>query len=190
MSFHSAKLMTTVEGGMIFTDSDEHARVCRILRNQGEDPQEKYKHIMLGYNARMMDLQAAIGLVQFAKLPGYIRRRREIAARYREVFARNPKITLITVRPEDAMAWFLYPVLVENRDAVNRAINAAGIDTRFCYHLPLYRQPLFAAYAAGAHCPNAEWVGDRVINLPVYSGLSDDEVTYIVQTVDRSAAQA
>jgi len=188
VSFHSAKLMTTVEGGMIVTDNEDYARQLRILRNQGEDPEEKYKHIVLGFNARLTDMQAAIGLVQFAKLEQYAARRRQIAEKYNAAFAKIDEITTIKVTPGGTMGWFLFPIIVEARDAVDGRINASGVDTRLCYHLPLYRQPLFAEYSDN-YCENAEWVSARVINLPIYAGLTDAEVDYIIENVKESVVK-
>jgi len=72
ISFHAAKVVTSVEGGMVVTDDDNFARAARIIRNQGEDPKHKYHHVLLGHNYRMTDLHAAVGLKQFARLSDLI----------------------------------------------------------------------------------------------------------------------
>lgn len=182
MSFHSAKVMTTVEGGMIMTDNPDYAEKIRILRNQGEDTKVKYRHIMVGFNARMTDMQAAIGLEQYKKLKSYIEKRAKIADYFIKEFSKSEKIKTIKIHPGGKMAFFLFPILVENRDEINKKINSAGIDTRLCYHYPMYKHPAFEKYADN-YCPNAEWVSDRVINLPIHNCLSDTEIEYICDKV-------
>src|SRR5688572_31728412 len=86
-SFHAAKTMTTIEGGMLFTDDEQIARRLRIMRSQGEDPQQKYYHVELGHNFRMTELQAAIGLAQLRKLDDLLADRRTLATRYAAEFA-------------------------------------------------------------------------------------------------------
>ena len=79
--------MTTVEGGMVFTDDEQLARKMKIVRSQGEDPSRKYHHIELGHNFRMTELQAAVGLAQLGKLDAMLADRRMLAARYQAEFA-------------------------------------------------------------------------------------------------------
>jgi len=182
MSFHSAKVMTTIEGGMIFTDNDNYAEKIMIMRNQGEDPREKYKHIMLGYNARLTDMQAAIGLAQFSKIKKYLTRRAEIAQKYIKAFSQTGKIQTIKIEKDNKMAWFLFPILVENRDEIDKKINEFGVDTRRCYHLPLYKHPMFSEYS-DAYCENAEYISARVINLPIFPKLTDKNIDFIIEAV-------
>jgi len=87
VSFHAAKTMTTVEGGMVFTDDEKLARRMRIIRSQGEDPARKYYHIELGHNFRMTELQAAVGLAQLGKLDAFLADRQKLAAQYRSEFS-------------------------------------------------------------------------------------------------------
>lgn len=182
MSFHSAKVMTTVEGGMIMTDNPDYAEKIKILRNQGEDTKIKYRHIMVGFNARMTDMQAAIGIEQYKKVNGYIEKRARIADYFIKEFSKCGKIKTIKINPKGKMAFFLFPILVENRDEINKKINAAGIDTRLCYHYPMYKHPAFKEYSNN-FCENAEWVADRVINLPIHNCLTDSEIEYITEKV-------
>jgi perosamine synthetase len=86
-SFHAAKTITTVEGGMVFTDDPNLNRRLRMLRSQGEDPDQKYYHAELGHNFRMTELQAAIGLAQVKKLDDLLEDRQQLAAEYRRLFA-------------------------------------------------------------------------------------------------------
>jgi len=177
-SFHAAKLITTIEGGMLFTNSMDTCETLRRLRNQGEDASRKYHHVEVGMNARMTDLQAAIGLVQLEKLEEIVRVRRGLARKYNELFANCPNIELF---PElDAgcqRGWFFYPVLVDGRDLVAQKLRDKGIDTRIAYPLPVYRQDAIGCLdsARNAFCPNAEVLCSRVLNLPMFHGLNEDD---------------
>jgi len=183
-SFHIAKLMTTIEGGMIFTDNDNIARDIHMRRNQGEDPDKKYIHQVLGTNARMTDLQAAIGLKQFDKFSKILEKRARITGFYYKNFSQSGKIMLPIVRGGAKAAWFFAPILVENRDKVAEELNKRGIATRFAYPMPVYEQPFFRPFIDKNQkyvCKNAKWMTQRVINLPMYHNMTKEELKYIVE---------
>jgi dTDP-4-amino-4,6-dideoxygalactose transaminase len=193
-SFHAAKLFTTIEGGMIFTNDDELDKRIRIMRNQGEDPQNKYYHPILGMNGRLTDLQAAIGLVQFSKMKEILQRRNEIAAFYLDALAEVDEITLPMTnicKNVDGLAadcrngWFLFPILVENRDQVARGLAERGVDTRICYPIPVYRQAYIALLNSQipTHCPSSEWVTQRILNLPMFHTISESQLKYVVASL-------
>jgi len=187
-SFHIAKLITTIEGGMIFTDDEKIAQDLRMMRNQGEDPQRKYIHRVLGTNARMTDLQAAIGLKQIEKLDVIATRRSQIAQSYYKKFEKNEKIKLPIVREGGRNAWFFVPILVENRDKVIQGLEGNGIETRIAYPMPVYEQPFFDLYREQGReyaCPNAKWMTERVINLPIFYSMSDEEISFVADNVMR-----
>lgn len=185
MSFHLAKIMTTVEGGMIFTHDEKFAREAQIYRNQGES--EKYYHTHLGTNCRMTDMAAAIGLHQADRLPGLLAERARIAQRYDAKLVGKPGIE----RPQRQLqnnkhANFLYSVLVENRDAVALALRKKGIDTRVCYPLALYDQPVYKSGRAPYRtmkCPVSERTAQRIINLPVYPQMTDSVVDEVADAL-------
>lgn len=187
-SFHTAKLMTTIEGGMVFTEDDEKAAHVRMMRNQGEDPDRKYIHQVLGTNARMTDMQAAIGLRQLDKFDAILEKRRKIAEYYYGRFGGSKKIVLPKVRPGSKSGWFFAPILVENRDALAKELKAAGVDTRVAYPMPVYEQPFYSRYAGSGKkpdCPNAKWMTDRVLNLPMFHEMSDAQLGYVAdETLD------
>src|SRR5439155_6280210 len=114
-SFHAAKTMTTVEGGMVFTDDPALARRMRIIRSQGEDPQRKYYHIELGHNFRMTELQAAIGLAQVTKLDALLADRQTLAAQYRSEFAPLGLSSPVGLN-NAGNSYFLFSLMVPNRD--------------------------------------------------------------------------
>jgi len=189
MSFHMAKVMTTVEGGMIFTHNEEMAAEIRVRRNQGESA--KYIHSHLGTNARMTDLCAAIGLAQFEKLPWMLGERRRVAKRYDSHFKGHRKIQITSCNsPNSKSAYFFYPVLVDSRNAVADQLKANGIDTRIAYPMPIYEQELYrkkgSEVSRKMSCPVAERFTSRVINLPIFSSLDDDQVDIIASELLRA----
>ena len=147
MSFHMAKIITCVEGGMIFTHDKNLMSEVLSRRNQGEVGKENYNHVFLGTNARMTDIQAAIGLAQLKKLPIFLEKRKNIAKKYDELFNQydlNVK-TISTLRKNSINPYFLYPILIDNRDQIALYIKKKyGIDTRIAYSMPVYEQKLYS----------------------------------------------
>ncbi len=181
ISFHAAKVITSVEGGMVLTEDDELAARARIIRNQGEDPVKKYYHVLLGHNYRMTDLHAAIGLVQFGKLARVLQRRAEIAAYYtRQLADFEDRIILPRVRPTNTHAWFFYAIRIKNRDEIVGYLKTKGIDTRIAWPLAIHRQPVYRELLAGAHCPVADEIAGTVLNLPMYYDMTEEELRYVV----------
>ena len=184
MSFHMAKVMTTVEGGMVLTHDDELAEKIRIMRNQGEDPQRKYHHIMLGTNARMTDMQAAIGIEQFKKLEDNIKKRREIAKKYDNYFEKIDDVKVVKDHPEQDCinAYFFYPVLIPQRDSVAYLLRERGVDTRIAYPMVVYKQDMFVNSENPCkfqECPVAEEFTSKVINLPIFPDIREEEIDYV-----------
>jgi perosamine synthetase len=169
-SFHAAKTMTTIEGGMLFTDDADIARRLRIMRSQGEDPQRKYYHVELGLNFRMTELAAAIGLAQLTKLDAFLADRQQLARRYTAEFA-PMGLTPPPGLPHTHNSQFLYTLLVPDRDNVAQRLKDHGIETRSCYPLPLYDQPIFA-HLPHDPCPVTERVAASILNPPMFYGLT------------------
>lgn len=174
ISMHAAKVMTSVEGGMVFTDDSKLAERCKIIRNQGEDPYLKYNHILLGNNYRMSELHAAIGLAQFRKLPSILEKRQELANNYMNLLGNN--IAKFQKIPNDCIhARFLFSVLLNDRDKIADHLLEKGIETR-CW-IPIYRQPIYKDYFKNCEYPNTEKISKEILNLPMYYDmrLSDQE---------------
>lgn len=177
MSFHMAKIMTTVEGGMIFTHDERIDREARILRNQGESA--KYRHSHLGTNARMTDMMAAIGLAQFRKLPRLLAERKRVADQYNRRFEGKSAVRVLTCEREQcAHANFLYAIEVDRRDEVVAALKEQGIDTRICYPVPLYKQELYAGGLPHRFLPSpvSERIAERTVALPIFPSMSSEQV--------------
>lgn len=188
MSFHIAKVLTTVEGGMIFTNDAGIANELRIRRNQGNKSSVgQYNHSLLGTNARMTDIAASIGLAQFEKLPGMLSERKRVAYRYDKHFKGCESIQLITCNiPKSEKVDFHYTILVENRDEVVNYLKENGIDTRICWPKPQYSQTLYKSGLAQyrkTQCSVAERFTSHVINLPIFPSLKNEKVDEISNKV-------
>lgn len=183
-SFHIAKVFSSIEGGMIFTNSAEYAEKCRIIRSQGEDPKQKYVFPLLGHNYRMSDLHAAIGLAQTtaARMEMILGWRRKNAEYYSKCLEGVSGVVLPEVLPENTHAWFLYPILISLRDEVRAFMLENGIETNVSWPRPVYAQKPYETYKAPA-CPVAEDFTKRVLCLPMFYGLSEKEQDYIVDTL-------
>lgn len=192
MSFHMAKIMTTVEGGMIFTHNDDIAKVLRSYRNQGESA--KYIHSVLGTNARMTDMAAGIGLSQARKLERFLAERERAARRYDSHFSDNAAIGLHhNIEPDSKHANFLYNILVENRDEVIAALAANDIDYRICYPMCVYDQEVYKSGRALCRVtpsPISEWEVQRTLSLPMAPALTDEQIDRVADVVNGAASGA
>jgi perosamine synthetase len=201
-SFHPVKHLTTGEGGIVTTNDARLASRVRKLRNHGIETDHRqrerrgtwaYDMSELGYNYRLTDIQCALGLAQLAKLPESLRRRREIAAKYQQAFAKNPALAR-PVEPDDREhAWHLYPVRLTGDDAARRreqafaALRAVGIGVNVHY-LPVYLHSYYRAlgFEAGL-CPVAEDAYERLLSLPMWHGLSDTDQDWVIDHVSSLA---
>lgn len=179
-SFHSAKIITTGEGGMVLMDDDHLADEARRFRGQGEVPGRKYIHDTLGFNHRITDFQGAIGVVQIGKLPDLCRQRAEHAHRYYEALAKIDGVTLIDPLPGTTPAWFSLPILVDDRDGLATSLREAGIETRSLYPIATYRQPIAEYHFDGVPREAAERGAARVLNLPLFAQMTDDQIDDVV----------
>ncbi|MFE6821746.1 DegT/DnrJ/EryC1/StrS family aminotransferase [Streptomyces sp. NPDC057690] len=185
MSFHMAKMLTTVEGGMIFTSERELASKVRELRSQGE--MEKGIHTSIGTNARMTEMQAAIGLSQFERMEVLRRGRKDLSRFYAESLRGIEGVDVVAPERRGVENGdFLFRVLLNCRDEVCQAFEAEGIEYRITYPVPVYRQP---AYVAGGFpyrvtaSPVSEWFARRVLALPMSSRMSASDRELICTTL-------
>lgn len=194
-SFHPVKHLTTGEGGMLVTNSAEMAEKARIFRNHGittdyrqrtEKGQWFYEMASLGFNYRITDFQCALGLSQLKKLPGWLARRREIARLYDREFADCADIQPLANAPGVENAYHLYVVQVHNcdRDDIFAAMRDAGIGVNVHYipvHLhPYYRENLGTSEGLS---PVAEAAFKRIISLPMFQKLTDEQVNFVAGTL-------
>ena len=195
--FYPNKQITTGEGGMIVTDDERLASVCRSLRNQGRatDGGGGLKNWMrferLGYNYRMSELQAALGLSQVRRLEQVVARRQAVARRYMERFLDNHDVVLPTVSPETVMSWFVFVLRLsdqytaEERDRIIEGMHrheVGGAPYFPCIHLqPVYREMF--GYKEGDF-PIAERISQRTIAVPFYTTLSAKDQDFAAATFD------
>jgi perosamine synthetase len=186
-SFYPTKNMTTGEGGMITTDDDALAARLRLLRNHGDTG--KYNHVMLGYNYRMMNIQAAIGLVQLERLEEFTEKRIGNAGSLN----RNIRTKGLT-KPYKAASvrhvYHQYVVRVEDdfpasRERLMSFLQEKGIGSAVHYPRPIYEQPLYKEMGIDwPRCPAAEDVSKRVLSLPVHPSLKPEDLEYIANTLN------
>jgi UDP-4-amino-4,6-dideoxy-N-acetyl-beta-L-altrosamine transaminase len=213
-SFHPVKTITTGEGGVVVTNDGELARRLRMLRSHGierdaarfvgeacEDEAVKpwlYEQQLLGFNYRMTDIQAALGLSQLNRLDQFLQRRRAIALRYDEAFAQLPHMRLPQAQAEQRarsghhlyIALFDFAALRTTRTAFMRKLREQGIGTQVHY-IPVYRQPYYVkryGFDPSAF-PQSERYYDRCLSLPFYPGLTDEDVERVVTTVTRMVTE-
>ncbi|HEX9609397.1 MAG TPA: DegT/DnrJ/EryC1/StrS family aminotransferase [Candidatus Limnocylindria bacterium] len=184
-SFYPTKNMTTGEGGMLTTDDGDLAERVRLLREHGM--KVRYHHDIVGYNFRMTDIAAAIGLAQIEKLAGYNSRRRAIAARYD---AELRGVVTPHVRPGVTHVYHQYTIRVTRRDAFAEALKERGVGSAIYYPIPVHRQTPFVALGYGGDSyPVTDLLTEQVLSIPVHPSLSDDEVTTVVEAVNETAAE-
>ena len=185
-SFYPTKNMTTGEGGMVTTGDAALARKVRLIINHGQE--EKYLHTSLGYNFRMTDIAAAIGLVQLQKLDGFNRRRQENASYYDRAIRRDGIVTP-AVMPGMTHVYHQYVLKVTGelpitRDELAVYLREKGIGTAVHYPIPLTRQPYFAECARPNPCPVAESLAGSVISLPVHPQVSDADRELVARVIN------
>jgi perosamine synthetase len=186
-SLYATKNMTTGEGGLITTDDDALADWIRLYRNQGM--RQRYHHDILGYNFRMTDIAAAIGLCQLDKLPAATERRREIAARYDTAFEDLPIRVPITP-PDRTHVYHQYTIDVgPARDAVVADLAAAGISTGIYYPVPVHRQAYVLERGIDVHLPVTERLAERTLSIPLFATLTDDESGTVIDAVRAAVAR-
>jgi perosamine synthetase len=200
-SLHPAKQLTSGEGGMVTTDDDELADRLRRFRNHcmdssGREREEAGGHAYaieeLGYNYRITDLQAALGLSQLRKLDHFLARRRELVRRYDEALASRPELVLPFVPDGAEPAWHLYVVRLErervgaDRDTVFRALRAENIGVNVHYkpvHLLGYYARLLGSVEGDF--PVAEDAYRRMLTLPLFPAMSDQDVDDVARALDK-----
>jgi len=181
-SFYPTKNMTTAEGGMVTSDDDRVAERARLLRQHGME--RRYYHDFLGYNFRMTDVHAAIGLAQLAKLEAF-NEKRIANARYLTEHLRD---VVITPRVQDGYrhVFHQYTIRVKgDRDRMVERLRERGIGTGIYYPLPVHRQPIYRELGYTDRLPVAEAMSREVLSLPVHPALSQADLERIVEVVSQ-----
>jgi perosamine synthetase len=190
-AFYPNKQITTGEGGAVVTDDDTLAEVVTSLRNQGRDADGTWlRHVRLGFNYRMDELSAAIGVAQVERLPSLRGSRRRVADAYAAALGDHADIRLPSAGPGDDVDWFVYVVQLADdvdRERVIADLAAEGIPSR-PYFQPLHLQPFYRELLGHAEgdFPVTERVAARTLALPWSSRLRDEEVASVAEHLRRA----
>lgn len=191
-SFYGNKIITTGEGGMVTTDDEALADRVRLLKGQGMDPSRRYWFIEVGYNYRLTNVAAAIGLAQLERLDWHLGRRRAIADGYRQRLKDLPSLAWQYPLAGAEPSWWMFTIRLVGggagrRDRVMAMLAEDGIETRPAFPA-LHRLPPYRELAPEGGLPVAETVADEGISLPTWAGLSDDDLDVVVASVARAVA--
>lgn len=184
-SFYATKNMTCGEGGMITTDSEEIAEKARLLRDHGQSG--KYLHVSLGYNYRMTDIAASIGLVQLKKVDRFNSKRIENANYLSKELEPIEHLNTPKVKQGFKHVYHLYAVEVEKgyplpRDQLIERLRTAGIGASQGYLCPIYEQPLYRDFGIVGKCPVAEEIIPKLIHLPIHPLVSEEDLRLMTET--------
>jgi len=187
LSFYGNKLITTGEGGAVLTDDPALAERARFLRDHAMDPDRRYWHGEIGFNYRITNMQAALGVAQLERLDEFLERKRAVAAAYRAGLYDVPGVTVQDEADWASSSWWMTTLRIYgtgdvDRDELAARLRAVGIDTRPVF-VPLHLLP---PYRQAAPLPVAEAVGGEGISLPSSTSLSDSELEYVIASVRSS----
>lgn len=188
-SFYPNKQVTTAEGGMIVTDDDEIAEQCRSMRSQGRSLTETWlHHSRLGYNYRLSELHAALGLAQMERLDELIAAREQVAELYNSALRDTKGITVPWIDPGvSKMSWFVYVLLLDEntcRDAVLEGLQRQKIECKPYFtaiHLQPYIQEL-TGYGPGS-LPVTESIASRTLAIPFFPSLTEEDINTVVEAI-------
>jgi perosamine synthetase len=194
-AFYPNKQLTTGEGGMLVTDDDRIAELARSLRNQGRAEMGAWlEHERLGYNYRLDEMSAALGVSQMARLESFLDKRAGVAKMYTERLRDLPEVRPPVVLPHVKISWFVYVITLAeglDRDAVMRGLETRGVPCRG-YFSPIHLQPYIRGRFGfrGGELPVTEGVARRTIALPFHNTLAEAEVEHVVSALRLAIADA
>jgi len=184
-SLYASKNMTTGEGGVVTTNNDKVEETTRMIRTHGE--KAKYASEILGNNYRMSEMQAAIGVEQLKKLPAFIAKRRENAAKLTEILSKSGKLCLPHEFEGDVHSWYLYTVrLYHGEEAVRNKLldklHKLGIGAEAYYVNPIHQMPFYRNFGE-FRLPQTEMASKQVFSLPIHPGVTAEQIEFIGKTV-------
>lgn len=202
-SFHPVKIITTAEGGMAVTNDDAVAARMQRLRSHGisnihaeiqarpDDEIWNYQQLSLGFNCRMTELQAALGISQLNMIDEFIKRRHAIANYYDEALQGLPLKTPYQL-PETRSSYHLYPIQIDiaksgkRQKTIYKAMHQAGIQVNLHY-IPVYRHPYFESLGfKKGYCSNAEDYFKKTISIPIYASMTEEQKSRVVEELGRA----
>ena len=196
-SFFSNKNISTGEGGMLVTNNEEMAKKARLLRSHGMTTMSyqratghatSYDILELGYNYRMDDIRASIGVVQMKKLSDDLEKRINVRKRYIEQLSKVKGIAVPFADNTEFVSNYILPIVLKNstsekRDRIRENLHAAGIQTSVHYPA-VHKFSIYSQYKATL--PKTEYITDNEITLPMYGSLTNDEIDFIVETLNKA----
>ncbi len=198
-SFHPVKHITTGEGGAVLTNNEEIYEKLLMFRNHGITKDKGkflkkpngdwyYEMQLLGFNYRMTDIQASLGISQLKKLDNFVEKRREIASIYNKVFKDNPYFDLPVEKDYAFHSYHLYPIRLKDKYVKNKSkifdnLRKEGIGVQIHY-IPVYLQPYYKKLGYKEKlCPSAEDFYKRDISLPIYPAMKKEDVEYVIEKI-------
>ncbi len=196
-SFFSNKNISTGEGGMLVTNNEEMAKKARLLRSHGMTTMSyqratghatSYDILELGYNYRMDDIRASIGVVQMKKLSDDLEKRINVRKKYIEKLSKVKGIVVPFADNTEFVSNYILPIVLKNstsekRDRIRENLHAAGIQTSVHYPA-VHKFSIYSQYKATL--PKTEYITDNEITLPMYGSLTNDEIDFIVETLNKA----
>jgi len=181
-------MITTGEGGMVVFKNPAIAARAKVLRDHGMDPNRRYWHTDIGYNYRLTNLQAAIGVAQLEQIEKFIQKKLDLANSYRENLSGIKYVTFPGQRDGIRNVYWLFSIVIDpilpgvSRDEMMLRLPSAGIETRNLFY-PLHTMPLYERYAGNMVFPNSEYLSANGLSLPSAVSLTQEEVEHICATI-------
>ncbi|MCP3175633.1 DegT/DnrJ/EryC1/StrS aminotransferase family protein [Desulfuromonas sp. KJ2020] len=191
-SFYPNKHITTGEGGMVLTDDDALAERCRSLRNLCFQAKKRFVHEDLGFNYRMTNMQAALGVAQLERIDEFVARKRQMGRRYTEMLAGHEGLTLMPLRTDYAEnIYWVYGVVLKDGipfdgEEAMRRLGKEGVGTR-PFFWPMHEQPVFRKMGLfkDERFPIAEWLARRGFYIPSGLALTDEQMDVVVEAMEK-----
>lgn len=194
-AFYPNKQITTGEGGVLVTDCPDIAKQTRSLRNQGRGEMGSWLvHARLGFNYRMDEMSAALGLSQFARIETFLSKRAKVAQMYGERLSRSEFVRAPVPKPHVRQSWFVYVITLQehiDRQQVVNTMRDLGIPTR-CYFPPVHLQAYLRTQFGfrGGELPHTEAIAQRTLALPFYNNLSEQQIDRVVDALFQAISVA
>jgi perosamine synthetase len=187
-SLYATKNITSGEGGVILTQSQSLAEKLFLLRQHGIDMKRKYNYKCLGYNFRMSDISASIGVAQMTRLKFISEKRRKIASRYTKELGSLTQLSVFETPPDAYCTYHQYPIKLNEgshcqRDKLADKLREKGVATAVYYPKTLYKVPHISSVTISAECPIAERTTEQALCLPIFPSLAEDDQWYIIDSI-------
>ena len=182
--FPSKNLGCYGDGGAIFTNSDELAAKMRMIVNHGQS--KRYYHDVVGCNSRLDSIQAAVLRIKLKELDGYINARRKVADYYDNFFAQFEGVNTPVRSDKSRHVFHQYTLTLEgiDRDALNAFLAEKNIPSMIYYPVPAHKQEMFSSFnSAETELPATDWLGERVLSLPIHTEMSEEQLAFICNGV-------